>query len=693
MATHFESLTLDRPDLFGVTLSGTVSPGDKERLRELAAKCLKHGQVQVIMDLSGLGALGGGGAGALADFQAQLVGAGGGSVFVGAGEVMRHFLEQKFVDVPLVLYETVDEALVAIEAESPGTTVTAAPEPTPEAIPAAEEATPTDAMDDVLDEVEAAPKNAVLRKANQYTSLSDALEALGAWSDTKDHAEFSQALANLLFSHGLAGETVLLARRGDEFVDAGGERRVPASGGFAQTVASINRPLTLLDIPAEDLDDEDATLLEALAPDVILPVIREDTLAAMVLLQREGEDHDYNVAENFALELLMRVLNSREVSSGDAVLDADHDDSSTWEPDGTTAAEVLLQLALDLPEAVDRPHFWRIFSRHCWPVLPIAQLGFLGQDRVRPQLMAGGNDSWMGLELSGEKLQLFLQTMERPVAVENMPSFFKTTRDALRQAGAEWIVALKWEGKFIGTVLIQLDPGYGNSDPTELLEELFIETSRLLARYHDTNDSADVNLELVRVLISQAEKNHHGSDSQTATMVKQVGRLARVMAFPPDQERDMIYGCLLRDIGLMDKTVDFPQGDRNWTQEQREIWRSHPDEGSGLLVNLGLPATITDVVRSHHERYDGRGFPRGLDGHNIPLVARVVSIAECYSEMITGTDGQTPLSPVAAAELLRREAGSRFDPDLVELFLKAVLPSGPRSGHAVAFPPVLEPAG
>ena len=541
----------------------------------------------------------------------------------------------------------------------------------------------------------AAPRSPVLRKANQYTSLSDALEALGAWSDTKDHAEFSQALANLLFSHGLAGETVLLARRGDEYVDAGGERRVPANGGFAQAVASINRPLTLLDIPADDLDDEDATLLEALAPDVILPVIREDTLAALVLLRREGEEHDYNVAENFALELLMRVLTSREITGGDRAMDHDMDrgGSSIWEPDGTTPAEVLLQLALDLPEAVDRPHFWRIFSRHCWPVLPIAQLGFLGKERVRPQLMAGGNDSWMGLELSGEKLQLFLQTMERPVAVQNMPAFFKTTRDALRQAGAEWIVALKWEGEFMGSVLIQLDPGFRDSDPTELLEELFIETSRLLARYHDTNDNADVNLELVRVLVSQAEKHRHGSDGQTATMVKQVGRLARVMAFPPDQERDLVYGCLLRDIGLMDKTVDFPQGDRNWTQEQREIWRSHPDEGAGLLVNLGLPATITDVVRSHHERYDGRGFPRGLDGHNIPLVARVVSIAESYSEMITGTDGQTPLSPVAAAELVRRDAGSRFDPDLVELFLKAVLPGGPRGGRVSVPPLVMEPVG
>ena len=352
---------------------------------------------------------------------------------------------------------------------------------------------------------------------------------------------------------------------------------------------------------------------------------------------------------------------------------------------------MLLQLALDLPEAADRPHFWRIFCRHCWPVLPITQMGFLAPDRARPQIMAGGNDSWMGLDLKGEKLQLFLSSMERPVAVENMPAFFKSTRDELRDAGAEWIIALKWEDEHLGNVLLELDPGYLDPDPTELLEELFIETSRLLSRYHDSHDNADVNLELVRILVSQHEKSRQGSNALTGTMVKQVGRLARVMAFPPDQERDLVYGCLLRDVGLFDKTEDFPRGDRTWSQEQRAMWLKHPEDGLGLLKEINIPQTILDAVKCHHERFDGKGFPQGIEGHAIPMVARVVAIAEHYAEMVTGADGQTPLSPVAAAELLRRSAGSRFDPDLVELFLKAVLPGGTRRRKGKTALPDLEP--
>jgi response regulator RpfG family c-di-GMP phosphodiesterase len=310
--------------------------------------------------------------------------------------------------------------------------------------------------------------------------------------------------------------------------------------------------------------------------------------------------------------------------------------------------------------------------------------------------MVGGNDYWLGLELGAEKLQLFFQSMERPVAVGNMPSFFQDVRDELADSGAQWIVALKWEGQNLGTVLLELDEAFRDVDPTELLEELFTETSRLLSRYDGSHDNADVNLDLVRILVSLREKNCHGTDLLTGTMAKHVARLARVMAFPPDQERDLIYGCLLRDIGLFDRNDDFMDADKKWSPAKREVFRKHPDDGVALLADLKLPQSIVDVVRCHHERFDGKGFPRGLEGHRIPLAARVVAVAEHYAEMVTGSDGQSPLSPEAAAELLRRSSGSRFDPDLVDLFLKAVLPAtGRKRGAAAKSVPqeVLEPVG
>lgn len=714
MATHFEPLKLARDDVFGVRLSGTVTRRDKDRLQELADKCLDRGHQQVLLDLSGLDTIGGGGAKALAEFQQQLVSAGGGALVVGAGEVVKHFLTQSFEDVPLDLYVSVEAALAADPAsdEAPVTEVPATEDVTAETEEETNEETDEGpevgavgfsddvdeaGLDGMLEDAHDAATPAGRRKGHQYTSLSDAVASLGSWSDQKDHAEFNRSLGNLLFSHGLAEEAVLMVKDGDEMVDAGGERRIPVDCGFIRNVALADRPITLLDIPEDEIDEDDAAVLESLDPDLILPVIQEDELTAMILLKREGDEREYSVAENFALELLMRVLTAKEDPSMEIVAAAAEaaGEDGGWEPDGTTPAEVLLQLALDLPEALDRPHFWRIFARHCWPVLPVRQLGFLGADRPRPQIMVGGNDSWMALELGAEKLQLFFQSMERPVAVGNMPSFFQDVRDELDAAGAQWIVALKWEGVNLGTVLLELDSAYRDVDPTELLEELFTEISRLLSRYDGSNDNADVNLELVRILVSLRERNCSGSDVLTSTMTKHVARLARVMAFPPDQERDLLYGCLLRDIGLFDRNDDFMDADKKWSPAKREVFRKHPDDGMALLANLKLPQSIVDVVRCHHERFDGKGFPRGLEGHRIPLAARVVAVAEHYAEMVTGSDGQSPLSPEAAAELLRRSSGSRFDPDLVDLFLKAVLPAAGRKLPASKSVPqeVLEPVG
>ncbi len=613
MATRFEPLKLAHPALFGVRVAGTVGPGDKDRLRELADKCLERGKLRVVVDLAQMTAVGGGGARALADFQQRLVDAGGEAVFCGASDLVSRFMEQKFSSLPLRFYPDVEsaEAVCGPEASAGADGPDVVAEDAEDefevgAVACGDDDAVDPVMEDVLQDLSAVPTLGGRRKDHQYMSLSDAVASLGRWTDHDDKAAFARDLGNLLFSHGLAEETVLMSRRGEQMVDPAGERRVHCDCGLVRAVAASGRPLTLLDIGADELGEEDTALLEAVDPDIILPVNLDDGLAAMVLLRREGDDREYSVAENFALELLMRVLTAKDEG---VLAETRFDDEvdarePMWEPDGTTAAEVLLQLALDLPEAVDRPHFWRIFARHSWPVLPVMQMGFLAADRGRPQVMVGGNDSWMGMDLGSEKLQMFFSSMERPVAVENMPVFFKSTRQELRDAGVDWIVALKWDGEHLGTVLLELNQDFYCNDATGLLEELFTETSRLLHRYDGSNDVADVNLELVRILVALREKRSFGTDANATAMVAHVNRLARVMAFPPDQERDMIYGCLLRDIGLFDKhdeTATAPESARTLPPP--------PRRGGG-------PAGGPEPVHQHHG--GGPLPPRALRRQGVP---------------------------------------------------------------------------
>ena len=135
MATRFKPLTLSDASLFGIGLQGIVGRSDKKNLLELADRCLEGGRVHLVLDLTELKSIGGGGATILADFQRRLNESGGEAVFVGAGDTVRHFMEPKFEGLPLRFFESAELAEEAFGADSTGH-VTAEP-PTTEKPPVA----------------------------------------------------------------------------------------------------------------------------------------------------------------------------------------------------------------------------------------------------------------------------------------------------------------------------------------------------------------------------------------------------------------------------------------------------------------------------------------------------------------------------------------------------------------------------
>ncbi|MCK9995946.1 MAG: HD domain-containing protein [Candidatus Krumholzibacteria bacterium] len=719
MATRFKPLELNNPQLFGIGLAGIIGRSDKSNLLDLADRCLDKGKVHLILDLSELSSMGGGGAIILADFQRRLTSAGGEAVFMGAKDVVRRFLEPKFDELPLRFFESVEEAEVGLVGE-PVEVVSEVEKPSPKksspkkaaekpAVTKSDEA--VCAMNEVLEEFNGPAEETTChlgrRKDHQYTSLSEAVGALGSWREYKDHSEYAATLRNLLFSHGLADDAHLLVEREDMMEDPDQEWQLPMSCSLVRQLQEVGEPLSMLDIQEDELEEDEICMLEEINPQIILPVNRGGKLAAILLLNRGGEELEYSVAEHFALELLLQVLERGEDSTspasgetvkggaaGTAALGhapespgSSHDDGSLPENwtlpsmDDDSTAKVLLTLALNLPDADDRPHFWRLFARHSWQALPVRHLAFLGPEMTRPQVMVGHHSHWESLDLSSKKIRKYFKSMQRPVETANIPATFKTTKTLLADCQADWIVSLHLDDEYLGTAILGLDDDFTCEDVQERVNRIFIETTRLLARFDDTNDNADSSLQLVRLLLAQREKRCFGHDKLTQAIVEHVHRLARVMGFPPDQERNLTYGCLLRDIGLIDKDDDLMKPPEEMDPTQWPVFRRHPSDGSKLLESLNLPQTIVDVVHCHHERFNGEGFPRGLEGREIPLAARVVTVVENYVSMVTGTSSHDPIAPQTAARILRDNLGQRYDPDIVGLFLNAILCESDSSGE------------
>lgn len=757
MAIRYTPLELDEPQLFGIGLNGTVSRADKQNLLSLADRCLERGKLHLILDMTALTAIGGGGARVLADFQLSLTSRAGEAVFVGAGKTVRRFLRQRFDDLPLRFFPTVavaqarfsdpdyawdpdaeelaadlsaadardadesgdgadDESVGAIaafadedpveEPEAP-----AAPAPRSPSVPRRAAAPPRneaqEAVQDVLDEFNGSDEEAPAgpggrRKDHRYTSLAEAAAELGRWQPGEHDEDFATALRNLLFSHGLAEDALLLTRHEDLLQDAQNQWALPADGSLAAQLVEAQGPLTMLDLADGDLLPSEVELLEHLTPDLLLPIRVDDRLVAALLLVRGEGDREYNVAEHFALELLMRLLGGAlavspapavapaVVAVSEPVVAAPAPGVSEFSPTGrawTAAdahddalADALMQLALNLPEANDVPHFWRLLARHVWPVLPLRCVGFVAPGVSRPQVVAGNAVAWDRLDLGDDKLRHFLRLMEMPVRAANLPNFFRQTREAMLEAGVDWIVGLNWQDDFLGTVLLGMEESFDGREVPALLPEIFGEASRLLHRLDAEPPAADVDLDILRLLVEQHEKRSQGPYALTGAMVPHLGRLCRAMGFTAEQERDLLLGCLLRDLGLAarEDALSGPRAAMDPTQWPR--FRQHPTEGASLLRGLQAPQTVLDVVAAHHERFNGHGFPMGLKGRQIPLAARIVKVVENWVSLLKGDASRAPVGVDAALEAMQRDAGERFDPDIVAVFVKSLQPDLQRIG-------------
>jgi putative nucleotidyltransferase with HDIG domain len=161
-------------------------------------------------------------------------------------------------------------------------------------------------------------------------------------------------------------------------------------------------------------------------------------------------------------------------------------------------------------------------------------------------------------------------------------------------------------------------------------------------------------------------------DSRAARHCAAVAAFSRDLAVQlgmTKREQELAHTAgLLHDIGkfaLSDRVME--RGGRLVDSDWRGV-RRHPDIGAELLKDIGVYGPVAEIVRAHHERIDGRGYPRGLKGDAIPPIARVVAVAEVYDTLTAPDTYRTPMTSFEALNELRRVAGKQLDAAYVEAF-------------------------
>jgi len=125
----------------------------------------------------------------------------------------------------------------------------------------------------------------------------------------------------------------------------------------------------------------------------------------------------------------------------------------------------------------------------------------------------------------------------------------------------------------------------------------------------------------------------------------------------------------LHDVGKIGITESILNKPSQLTNDEMGLIRAHPAVGEHIVESLEFLRPALPLIRGHHERWDGKGYPDGLKEHQIPLLARIMGIADSYDAMTSKRPYRPPLSRDAAFEEMRTHAGLQFDPDLVEMFL------------------------
>jgi putative two-component system response regulator len=172
-----------------------------------------------------------------------------------------------------------------------------------------------------------------------------------------------------------------------------------------------------------------------------------------------------------------------------------------------------------------------------------------------------------------------------------------------------------------------------------------------------------------RAIIESLAAAVEAKDTVTSRHVRAVGQLGAALAVVVEpalaDSEDFLFGCLLHDVGK----IAVPEGILNkpgpLTAEEWSVMRQHPEHGMRMIASLGLERVAADVVRHHHERWDGDGYPSGLSGEQIPLPARIFAVCDALDAMTALRPYREPYPPQVAIDRVRVEAGSQFDPGVV----------------------------
>ncbi len=182
--------------------------------------------------------------------------------------------------------------------------------------------------------------------------------------------------------------------------------------------------------------------------------------------------------------------------------------------------------------------------------------------------------------------------------------------------------------------------------------------------------------EMVKALITMLDAKDEYTATHSQNVRKMSVKLGNAMKLDSNTLFDIEIAASLHDIGKISIPYSIINKPGSLTDSEFSIIKKHSTNSFDILKDLSGFSSVKEIVRHHHERWDGGGYPNGLKGEEIPLGARIISIADTYDAMTSTRSYRKALSHETALEEIRKNAGTQFDPKIAEIFINLTFNTG-----------------
>lgn len=285
----------------------------------------------------------------------------------------------------------------------------------------------------------------------------------------------------------------------------------------------------------------------------------------------------------------------------------------------------------------------------------------------------GGAEKLVGTSVEkGKGISGWVAASGDPVRVDDVSKDqrFSSVIDALTGYETKSIlcVPLKTKSGVIGVIELLNKAGghaYRERDE-EILMYLAEQAALSIIKTKFYDDQKNYEIHLTEMLLEAIDFHIPEKKGHSRRVARYCNIMAKGLGMTEEEKKRLYFASLLHDVGFLKIHSDEAY--------KKEEYMRHPSVGYEMIKPINFYSDIAPFILHHHERYDGYGYPSKLKGEEIPLEARIISIAEAFDAMISATSYRVPVGFNEAVEELRHKSGTQFDQELVELFVTNIEP-------------------